>query len=179
MVGLSFSPSANLDLYITTEKIGSLVSDNKGNFVTTVTIPETSQPGGVNFVIKDQQGNQKTFSTNIKVRPQVHELIQNVPLTINIDPIKHRGENETISGTASPGSTLTLSLFDSDGNPITTATEHSDSHGNYSVSRTIPSDFPYGEYILAISDGKSQLSKRFNVVTVNSVSVSTSARGMR
>jgi hypothetical protein len=176
VVGLSFSPLANLDLYLATDKIGSLVSDQKGNFVTTFSIPDSAQSGSANFVIKDQLGNQKSFSTNIKVRQQGHEVIQNVPLTMNIDPVFHRGENKTISGTATPYSALTLSLFDSQGSEMTSLTEHSDKYGNYTVTHTVPSDFPFGIYTFTISDGKNQVSKKISVVTIHSVSALTSAQ---
>src|SRR5207247_169933 len=72
VVGQSFSPSAALYLYIGGQKIDSFASDEKGNFVVTSKIPNTQQPGSTALILKDQQGNQKTFTTNIMPAPQTH-----------------------------------------------------------------------------------------------------------
>jgi len=175
VVGVSFSPSTNLDLYIGNDKIDSFLSNGNGNFVTTAIIPTSEQPGNVNFILKDQQGNQRSFSTTLKVQP-VRGTPQNVPLTINIDPIFHRGETKIISGTATPGSTITLTLFDSKGNSITTSTLQPDKNGNYSVKHTVPIDREFGKYSITASDGKNQASKEYNVVTIHNISVTTSAQ---
>ncbi len=66
VVGFSFSAQASLDLYVGNDKIDSFSADNNGNFVTTVLLPASEQPGSASFILKDQQNNQKSFSTNIK-----------------------------------------------------------------------------------------------------------------
>ena len=175
VVGLSFSSLTNLDLYLGNDKIGSFSSNEKGNFVTTVTIPDSEQTGGVNFVLKDQQGNQKSFSTNLKAS-QHGGVIQNIPLTVNFDPIFHRGETKIVSGTATSGSTVTFTIFDSKGNPITTLTAQSDKDGNYSFKRIIPIDSEFGKYSVTASDGKSQVSKQFSIVTTHEITVSASSK---
>ena len=175
VVGQSFSPSTNLDLYIGNEKIGSLSSNEKGNFVSTLTIPDSEQTGSVNFLLKDQQGNQKSFTTNLKALTR-QGIIQNVPLTVNVDPIFHRGETKLITGTATPGNTITFTIFDSKGNPLTTLTYQVDKNGTYGFKRTIPEDIPFGKYSVIISDGKNEVTKQFSIVTVHKISASVSAQ---
>ena len=162
-------------MYIGNDKIDSFSSNGDGNFITTVVIPDSEQAGSVNFVLKDQQGNQKSFSTNLKVS-QHGNIIQSVPLTVNFDPIFHRGETKIVSGTATPGTTVTFTIFDIKGNPITTLTAQPDKNGNYSFKRTIPIDSPFGKYSVTISDGKDQVSKNFSIVTTHNISVLTSAQ---
>ena len=162
-------------MYIGNDKIDSFSSNGDGNFITTVVIPDSEQAGSVNFVLKDQQGNQKSFSTNLKVS-QHGNVIQSVPLTVNFDPIFHRGETKLVSGTATPGTTVTFTIFDIKGNPITTLTAQPDKNGNYSFKRVIPIDEPFGKYSVTISDGKNQVSKDFSIVTTHNISVSTSAQ---
>jgi len=176
VIGFSFSASTNLDLYIGNDKIGSFSSNENGNIITTVIIPSSEQVGSVNFVLKDQQGNQKTFSTNLKASQQHGGVIQSVPLTVNFDPIFHRGETKLVSGTATPGTTLTFTIFDSNGNPITTLAAQPDKNGNYSFKREIPTDAPFGKYSVTVSDGKDHVSKQFSIVTIHEISVSTSAQ---
>ena len=97
VVGQSFASSTNLDLYIGNNKIDSFTSKENGDFVVTTMIPDTQQPGGVTLVLKDQQGNQRTFTTNIKPQPPRPGFSLNVPLAVNFDPIIHQGETQLLT----------------------------------------------------------------------------------
>src|SRR5574337_906686 len=176
VVGLSFSALASLDLYVGNDKIGSFSSNDKGNFVATVVLPDSEQPGSVNFVLKDLQGNQKSFSTNIKPQSNGHLVSQvSVPLTLNVDPIYHQGDTKTISGTADPESTVTITLLDSKGNPITTSTADTDKDGKYSMTEVVPIDRDLGKYTVTASDGKTQVTKQYSIVTTHNISATPSA----
>ncbi|MDC8452454.1 MAG: hypothetical protein LV477_06050 [Candidatus Nitrosotalea sp.] len=176
VVGLSFSALASLDLYVGNDKIGSFSSNDKGNFVATVVLPDSEQPGSVNFILKDLQGNQKSFSTNIKPQSKDHQNIQtSIPLTLNVDPIYHQGDTKTISGTADPQSTVTITLLDSKGNPITTSTVETDKDGKYSMTNVVPIDRSFGKYTVTASDGKIQVTKQYSIVTTHNISVTPSA----
>jgi hypothetical protein len=176
IVGLSFSALASLDLYVGNDKIGSFSSNDKGNFVATVVLPDSEQPGSVNFVLKDQQGNQKSFSTNIKPQSKDHQISQvSVPLTLNVDPIYHQGDTKIISGTADPQSTVTITLLDSKGNPITTSTADTDKDGKYSMTDVVPIDRDLGKYTVTASDGKTQVTKQYSIVSTHNISVTSSA----
>lgn len=176
VVGFSFSALTSLDLYVGNDKIGSFSSDDKGNFVTTVLVPESEQPGSVNFILKDQQNNQKTFSTNIKAPSSRNSgPVTNIPLTLNVDPIYHRGETKTINGTDNPQSTITITLLDPKGNPITTSVVQSDKDGNYAMKDVVPTDRDFGKYSVIASDGKNQVTKQYNIVTTHNISVVSSA----
>ncbi len=176
VIGFSFSSLANLDLYVGNDKIDSFSSDSKGNFVTTVLLPASEQPGGTNFIIKDQQNNQKSFSTNIKA-PSTRNggPVLNTPLTLNIDPIYHRGDTKTISGTDNPESTITITLLDTKGNPITTSVVESDKSGNYAMKDVVPIDRDFGKYSVIASDGKTEVTKQYNIVTTHNISVALSS----
>src|SRR5574340_1169002 len=176
VVGQSFATQTNLDLYLGSDKIGSFSSNSKGNFVATVVLPESEQSGSVNFVLKDQAGNQKSFSTNVKPQQKGHGQISNIPLTLDVDPISHRGDTKTISGTDTPGNTITITLLDSKGNPITTSTVQSDKDGKYSMTDTIPIDREFGKYSVTASDGKTQVTKQYSVVTIHNISVAPASQ---
>ena len=176
VVGLSFSALASLDLYVGNDKIGSFSSNDKGNFVATVVLPDSEQPGSVNFVLKDLQGNQKSFATNIKPQSKDHQTSQaSIPLTLNVDPIYHQGDTKIISGTADPESTVTITLLDSKGNPITTSTADTDKDGKYSMTDVVPIDRDLGKYTVTASDGKTQVTKQYNIVTTHNISVTPAA----
>lgn len=172
VVGLSFSALASLDLYVGNDKIGTFSSNDKGNFVATVVLPDSEQPGSVNFVLKDLQGNQKSFSTNIKPQSNDHQVSQaSIPLTLNVDPIYHRGDTKIISGMDTPGDTITITLLDSKGNPITTSTVQTDKDGKYSMNDIVPVDRDFGKYSVTASDGKTQVTKQYSIVTTHNISV--------
>ncbi len=177
VLGYGFSSSVSLDLYAGSDKIDSFSSNDKGNFVTTVVLPGSEQQGAINFVLKDQQGNQKSFSTNIRAPAKGnHGSVVEIPLTLNIDPIYHRGDTKTISGTATAGTTVTLTLYDSKGNPITTSAVQADKSGQYSMQDSVPIDREFGKYSVTASDGKNQVTKQYNIVSTHSVVVSTTAQ---
>ncbi len=176
VVGQSFTSSTPLDLYIGSQKIDSFSSDSSGNFVVTATVPTTIQPGSVDFVLKDQANNQKTFTTTIEAAPQSRSTttLTSVPLTVNIDAVLHPGDTGKISGTANPGSTITVSILNSNGTSITTFTANADKSGSYAISQIIPNDRPFGKYTVSVSDGKNQVSKDYTVVSAHQLSIYTS-----
>ncbi|HMK32190.1 MAG TPA: hypothetical protein VK431_01045, partial [Nitrosopumilaceae archaeon] len=174
VIGLSFATIASLDLYIGTNKINSFTTDNKGNFIITTKIPDDQSIGSVSFFVKDQTGNSKTFNTIIQEARQRTIVNQNIPLTVVADSIYHRGETKTVSGTAPPGSTLTIDILDASGKSLTTFTTTADRTGHYSLTRTIAIDAPFGAYTLVVSDGKNQVSKSNNIVTTHQIIISTS-----
>ena len=174
VVGQSFASSTNLDLYIGNNKIDSFTSKENGNFVVTTMIPDTQQPGSVTLVLKDQQENQRTFTTNIKPQPPSPGVAKSVPLTVNVDPITHRGETQLISGTANPGSTVSISILDSSNKAITDFPAKAGDDGKYSVSNTTPIDRAFGKYTVSVSDGNGQISKQYSVVSTHQIYVITS-----
>lgn len=174
VVGQSFGSSAPLDLYLGNQRIDSFSAGSDGNFVVTTTIPQSQQPGSTGFILKDQANNQKTFTTTIEPAPPSRTVNQSVvPLTVNVDPILHPGDTGSISGTADPGSTVTISILDSTGTSITTFTATADKTGNYAVSQTIPNDRAFGKYTVAVSDGQDQVTKDYTVTTTHQISIST------
>lgn len=174
VVGLSFAKTASLDLYIGDNKIDSFSTNENGNFILTTKIPDDQSAGSTSFFVKDKNGNSKTFNTIIQeAKPRVLTN-STCKLTINADSIYHRGETKTISGTACPGSTLTITVLDSEDNSLTTFTTIADKTGHYSYSSIVPIDAPFGEYTIVISDGKNKITKPHNIVTSHQITISVS-----
>ena len=112
VIGEGFGPREKLDLYINDNRIDSFVTDEKGAFILSTKVPENQRADRADFIIKDQVGNQKSMSLRIQESSSRTESL-NTTLTVNADSVFHRGETKTISGTAAPGSTLTVTLSDS------------------------------------------------------------------
>ncbi len=177
VVGQSFASATPLSLYLGDQQIDTFSSDNNGNFVVTATIPQSQQTGSVNFVLKDRENNEKTFTTTIQPAPQPRGgTPQSIPLTVNVDPVLHPGDTGTISGTSDAGSTVTISILDSNSTSITTFTATADKDGNYIVSQPIPTDRPFGKYTVSVSNGKDQVSKEYSVTSSHSLIIQTSQK---
>ena len=177
VVGQSFASSTPLTLYLGSQQIDSFSSDSRGNFVVTTSIPQAQQTGSVNFVLRDQADNQKTFTTTIQPAPQSRDATsQSIPLTVNIDPVLHPGDTGTISGTSNAGSTVTISVLDANGTSITTFTATADKSGNYAVSQPIPTDRPFGKYTVSVSNGKEQVSKDYAITSPHELIIQTSQK---
>ena len=171
IIGENFVPNQNLNFYINDLKMDSFVSNEEGKFIVSTKIPENQSTERADFIIKDQSGHQKSVSLRIQgvsSRP-TNDIIS---LTVNTDSVSHRGEEKIISGTALPGSTLTISLSDSKGQVITEYTVKADGSGNYSEQRRIPSDAPFGEYTLTITDGKDTIVHKFVIETTQKINLS-------
>lgn len=171
IIGEDFTPKANFDLYINDQKIESFITDENGAFILSTKIPESLQAGKVDFIVKDQDGNQKTVSIRI-LEPSSRILPEDVQLTVNLESVYHRGENKQISGTASPGSTISISIIDSDGTVLTTFTTQADSTGKYSASHRVPLDREFGEYIISVTDGKTTVSHPYIIETTQKIVLS-------
>lgn len=175
VIGLSFAPTTNLDLYIGNNKIDSFSTNENGNFIITTKIPDNQPIGSVSLFVKDQSGNSKTFSTIIhEASNRTIITIQRMPLTVKCDTIYHRGDTKTINGTGTPGSTLTILVQDSKGNGVTTFTATADKTGHYSYTTTVPIDAPFGDYTINVSDGKNKASCSHNIVTSHQIVISMS-----
>ncbi|MEX0911668.1 MAG: hypothetical protein WDZ43_06055, partial [Nitrosopumilaceae archaeon] len=169
VIGEHFAPREKLDFYIDNNKIDSFVTDENGGFILSTKIPENQRVDRADFIIKDQNDNQKSMSLRIKESSSRSVAPQDVTLTVNTASVFHRGDEATITGTASPLSTITVSISDSEGNILTTFTANADSTGKYSVTRRVPLDVAFGDYIASISDGKSTVFHLYKVETTQKI----------
>lgn len=159
IIGESFVPKANLDFYLNDLKIESFVTDGQGNFIVSTKIPEDQLSDRADFIIKDQSGHQKSVS--LRIQGVSSRITEGIELTANTASVFHRGDEKPISGTASSGSTLTISISDSKGQVLTTYTVKADGSGNYSTPHRIPSDREFGEYTITITDGKDTIVRKY------------------
>jgi len=174
VIGDHFVPREKLDFYIDNNKIDSFVTDENGNFMLSTKIPENQRADRADFIIKDQNGNQKSMSLRIKESSSRASAPLDISLTINSGSVYHRGDKTIIAGTAVPDSTITISISDSEGNILTTFTAKADSTGKYSITRTVPSDSEFGDYIASVSDGTNTIFHPFKIETTQKIILSPS-----
>ena len=169
IIGENFAPKEKLDFYINDLKLESFVSDGEGNFIVSTKIPENQLSDRADFIIKDQSGHQKSVS--LRIQGVSSRITEGIELTVNAASVFHRGEEKIISGTAASGSTLTISISDSNSQVLTTYTVKADGSGNYSTPHKIPSDREFGEYTITISDGKDTVVRKYVLETTQKINL--------
>ena len=168
IAGEKFGASQVFDFYINAKKIGSFDTDNQGNFITTMKIPENEIQDRVDFKIKNNQGEEKILSLRIGNNENRYNESINSKITLEgISNIIHRGELLQITGTGSPSTSLILEIKDPFQKIVNSRTAKVDSTGNWKLESNIniPFDIPFGKYTITTSDGRNQNLKYFTIET--------------
>jgi len=168
IVGENFGSSQLFDFYIDSNRIGSFESDDNGNFITTMKIPDKISTDRVDFKVKNNQGEEKVVSLRLGESENRVEKVEDSRITINgIEDIVHRGDNLQLFGKGSPGSSIIIEIKDPNQNTINSRTEKIDSVGNWKLESpiNIPFDAPFGKYTITTSDGRNQNLKYWTIET--------------
>ena len=168
VVGENFGTSQLFDFYIDNNRIGNFESDNNGNFITTMKVPNNVSGDRIEFKVKNNQGEEKIVSLRLGDNQNRIEKIENVKITINgIDNIVHRGDKLELFGTASPGTAVIIEIKDPQLKIINSRTEKVDGTGNWKLTEpiNIPFDAPFGKYTVTTSDGRNQNLKYWTIET--------------
>jgi len=168
VIGEQFGKSQTFDFYIDEEKIGDFVTDNNGNFITTMKIPNIQSNERVDFKIKDKSGMEKVVSLRLgNVENRILES-ENIKLTIEgIKNTVYRGDILEVYGKAIPGSAVTITIVDPQKITTNTRTAEVDDSGNWKLTEPInvAFDATFGKYSVTVSDGKNQIMKNWNIET--------------
>jgi hypothetical protein len=157
VTGDNFGSLQEFDFYIDTKKIGTFETDNDGHFITTMKIPDNQKADRVEFIVKDEKGEERKISLRIGENDDRIADSLNIPLTIKgIPNIVHRGDFLEIFGTGEPNSAITAEIKTADGQIINSRTAEIDSKGNWKLDEPviIPLDTPFGKYSATITDGR-------------------------
>jgi len=155
VTGDSFGANQDLKFYIGNNKLESFETDSNGHFMITTQIPKNQKADRVNFVVKDDTGNEKTVSLRIGESEDRMAAIENIPLTMKgVKAVLHRGDFLDITGTATPGGTVTATIRDEVGNVISTIAVSVDLDGNWARKSIVPLDTPFGKQSAEITDGE-------------------------
>ena len=171
IAGEQFSVLQKFDFYIDNKKIGNLTSDNNGNFITTMQIPNIEKEGRVDFKITGHDGIEKIIPVEVGKKKNTILKDENIRLGIKQVPqTVEQGESLEIEGNGQPGSSIILKIINPDEVITNIRIVKADSTGTWKLSNpiNIPFDAIFGEYTLmvsdTVSDGKNII-KKWNVET--------------
>ena len=134
VVGENFGASQLFDFYIDSSRIGSFETDNNGNFITTMKIPNNISGDRIEFKVKNNQGEEKIFSLRLGENQNRVEKLEDTRITINgIENTVFRGDKIELFGTASPSSSIIIEIKDPEQNVINSRTGKVDGTGNWKL----------------------------------------------
>jgi len=178
VTGDKFGGLQEFDFYVDSKKIGSFVTDKNGHFMTTMKIPSDQNDGRVDFKIKDKEGNEEKISLRIeKIEDRIPES-EIIKLTIQgIPNIVHRGDFLEVFGTGNPGSAITSTVTNENGDIFVTRTQEIDSKGNWKLDEPIiiAADMPFGKYSATITDGRQNILKQWTVESDKIIIITSSS----
>ena len=166
VTGDDFGANQELDFFIDNDKIETFETDGNGHFMFTSSVPDNQKADRVDFKIIDSKGNEKTISLRIGEEDDRMSSAENIPLTISsTPPIVFRGDNVFVSGTGLPGSTITATVRDENGDTLSTLAIDVGLDGNWDYTTLVPIDTPFGKQTAEITDGTTNLLRSWTVAS--------------
>ena len=174
VIGNTFEASQIFDFYLNTQKIGIIETDEKGQFITTIQIPNI-ESDRIEFKIKNDKGQEKTIS--IRLGNEVNRISATEDTKITIQGLQntiYRGESVNIGGMGTPNTSLTLQLLDVNQKIINTRITKIDNTGNWKISQPIiiPFDINLGKYSIVVSDGRNHILKNIIIESDKVIQIS-------
>jgi hypothetical protein len=172
ITGDQFAESQKFDFYIDTKKIGNFITDSRGNFVTTMQIPDIEKKGKIDFTIVGYDGIERKISSEIGENKNIILKNENNRLEIKgIPNIAYQGQQLEIEGNGIPGSSVIVNVINSKQITTNTRIAQVEETGTWKLLEpiSIPFDAVFGEYTTIVSDtapnGGNKISNKWNVET--------------
>ncbi len=164
IVGEGFPKNTVLNFLINNERLEDIQTDESGRVVGTAKIPLTIQADRVDLSLADSQGNKKTISIRIDKSEEIAAPQNIKKLTVdNYVAIAEPGQTVTARGTGKPGSSVTITGKDLEGNKQYQAVVSVDTQGNWQHETVIPLDAPLGTRNVEFSDGINTITKSLSI----------------
>lgn len=170
VTGDKFASNQEYNFYIGSMFLDSFETDENGHFIFTTRLPEEQKADRVDFIVKDDDGNQKSIS--LRIGEGESRVVEDVRLTITGLPSKvNRGDIVMISGTGKPSSAITANIRTPDGEILTREAIDIDPNGKWTFHTIIPINTPLGEYEAEITDGENTILKSWIVESSKTIHI--------
>jgi len=174
LIGNGFGYQKNLQLYLDNNIIQTIETDNGGNFVTTISIPETQNVGVSEFLIKDESGNFQ--STNINIEESKNRFLKDTKFEIDNIPAKiGYDETLTISGNAYPQSTVVLVFKDNEQVLEKIRVVQTDSNGQWIFEEIVSRTENLGDKFVILKNNQNRVVEKIMIESGGIVEISTAA----
>ena len=165
VVGENFVPGKSLDFYIQDDFKNTVKVDEDGKVLFTSKIPEILNDERTEFVLQDLGGNEKIVSLRI-IQTENREIAEIIKLSIGNTPkdVK-RGDTITLTGVATPNSTITITSKHPNGDIINTDTIQVGADSKWEYQTLFSPELILGNISIEIDDGMNTILRNFNVVS--------------
>ena len=174
LIGNGFGYQKNLQLYLDNNILQTIQTDNGGNFVTTISIPETQNVGVSEFLIKDESGNFQ--STNVNIEESKNRFLKDTKFVIDDIPTKiGYDETLTISGNAHPQSTVILVFKDDEQVLEKIRVVQTDSNGQWIFEEIVSRTENLGDKFVILKNNQNRVVQNIMIESGGIVEISTTA----
>jgi hypothetical protein len=175
LTGSGFDSEEELKLYLDTTILKSVNTDEQGNFLTTISIPDTYDTGTSEFIIKDESGNLQ--STNINIDEKKNRFLKTTEFEVNNIPAEiSYDEMLTFSGSAYPQSAVIISFENIDTRDLEkTRVVTSNSNGEWVFEEMINRTDTIGEKYVIFKNNKNKTTKNLTIKSDYTINISASA----
>jgi len=174
LVGNGFGSEKNLKLYLDDTMVKSVETDKQGNFLTTISIPETYKVGTSEFIIKSESGNFQ--STNINIEESENRFLKTAKFEVNDIPAEVRlDELLTISGNAYPQSAIILAFENNDRVLEKVRVITASASGEWIFEERIDQNDNIGEKYVIFKNNKDKTTKNLTIKSSDLIEISSSA----
>ena len=174
LAGNGFGSEKNLKLYLDDTILKSVETDKQGNFLTTISIPETYKVGASEFIIKSESGNFQ--STNINIEESENRFLKTAKFEVNDIPAEVRlDELLTISGNAYPQSAIILAFENNDRVLEKVRVITASASGEWIFEERIDQNDNIGEKYVIFKNNKDKTTKNLTIKSSDLIEISSSA----
>jgi hypothetical protein len=174
LAGYGFGSEKNLKLYLDDTIVKSVETDKQGNFLTTISIPETYKVGASEFIIKSESGNFQ--STNINIEESENRFLKTAKFEVNNIPAEvGLDELLTISGNAYPQSAIILAFENNDRVLEKVRVITASASGEWIFEERIDQNDNIGEKYVIFKNNKDKTTKNLTIKSGDLIEISSSA----
>ena len=174
LTGNGFGSEKNLKLYLDDTILKSVKTDEQGNFLTTISIPDTHKIGTSEFLIKDESENFQ--STNIKIEESKNRFLKTTAFQVNNIPAEVRhNELLTISGNAYPQSAIILTIENMDRVLEKIRVVTANANGVWIYEEMIDQTENTGEKYMIFKNNLDKTTKNLTIKSASLIEISASA----
>ena len=173
VIGENFVPNQSLDFYIENKLEKSIKVDSDGKILFTAKVPVTKNDERTEFILRDSGGNEKTLSIRIPLLEN-REIPDIIKLSLGNTPQQvKRGDTITLTGMATPNTTLTITSKHTNGNILAISTIEVGFNGKWNYDNLFSPDLELGQISIEVDDGKSTALRNIEVISAKLINISS------